>query len=209
MCPKSTKLCFLKKGEVKIANKVTVALKESEYKEIIETMITGGAGFRPNRKIAFALILEANLGIRIGDVLKLTPRSFIKDGERYRLNIQEEKTSKKRPFTVPEEIYKLVQDYCLEYNIMPTEPLVPYKERNIQTYLAKVTDYLGYGDNISTHSFRKFFGTDILRKNGFNFILVQKIFQHSSPAITQRYLGIYSEEMENALKNHVVVPTQW
>jgi len=189
-----------------MANKTTVALRKEEYIAIIEAMMTGGAGFRANKKIAFALILEANLGLRIGDILKLTPRSFIKDGERYRLDIQEEKTNKKRPFTVPEEIYDLVQDYCLEYNIMPTEHLIPYKERNVQTYLAKVTDYLGYGDNISTHSFRKFFGTDILRKNGFNFILVQKIFQHSSPAITQRYLGIYSEEMEVALKKQVTIP---
>ena len=94
----------------KLANKTTVTLKESEYQNIIEAMLSGGAGFRPNRRIAFALILEANLGIRIGDILKLTPRSFIKDGDRYRLNILEEKTQKKRLFTVPAEIYALVQD---------------------------------------------------------------------------------------------------
>ena len=191
-----------------MANKTTVALKESEYQNIINAMLSGGSGFRPNRRIAFALILEANLGIRIGDILKLTPRSFIKDGDRYRLNIVEEKTQKKRLFTVPAEIYHLVQDYCIDYNIMPTESLIPYKERNIQTYLAKVADYLGY-ENISTHSFRKYFGTSILKNNGYNFVLVQKIFQHSSPAITQRYLGIYSEEMEEALTKHVQIPKEF
>ena len=32
--------------------------------------------FRPNPRLAFALQLQANLGIRIGDVLSLTPNSF-------------------------------------------------------------------------------------------------------------------------------------
>lgn len=185
-------------------NFTTVALSAEQYKEIIETMRTGGAGFRPNERIATALILEANLGIRISDILELTPRSFIKDGDRYRLNIVEIKTKKKRPFTVPEEIYKFICSYCYQYNILPHEKLFPFTERNVQKYLNKVTDYLGY-ENISTHSFRKFFGIDILKKNNYNFILVQQLFQHSSPVITQRYLRITSEEMENALNSHVTL----
>ena len=79
-----------------MANKTTVALKESEYQNIINAMLSGGSGFRPNRRIAFALILEANLGIRISDILALTPKSIIKDGNRYRLNIYEIKTKKKQ-----------------------------------------------------------------------------------------------------------------
>ena len=188
-----------------MANITTIALTLEQYKEIIETMRTGGAGFRPNDKIATALILEANLGLRISDILELTPRSIIKDGDRYRLNIIEIKKKKKRQFTVPEEIYKFIIQYCDEYQVLPNEKLFPYTVRNVQKYLNKVVDYLGY-ENISTHSFRKFFGTYILKKNNYNFILVQKLFQHSSPTITQRYLGITSEEMENALKGHVVLP---
>lgn len=189
-----------------MANKTTVALTKEQFEEIIRTMYTGGAGFRPNPQIATALILEANLGLRIGDILQLTLSSFIKDGDRYRLKIVQQKTNKKHPFTVPKEIYHFVSDYCLQNNIQPYEAIFNTKVRNVETYLSKVVDYLDFGDDISTHSFRKFFGTDILKKNGYNFILVQKIFQHSSPAITQRYLGIQSEEMERALSSHVVLP---
>lgn len=192
-----------------MANKTTVALRKEEYTAIIEAMMTGGAGFRANKKIAFALILEANLGLRIGDILRLTPRNFLKDGDRYIINISEDKTDKRDRQTVAKEIYELIQNYCIENNIMPTERLIPCKERNIQTYLAKVVDYLGLSEDISTHSFRKYFGTDILKANGYNFILVQKLYRHSSPAITQRYLGIYSEEMEEALNNHVLIPTHF
>ena len=192
-----------------MANKTTVALRKEEYVAIIEAMMTGGSGFRANKKIAFALMLEANLGLRIGDVLRLTPRNFLKDGDRYIINISEDKTDKRNRKTVAKEIYELIQNYCIENNVMPTEPLITYKVRNIQTYLAKVVDYLGLSEDISTHSFRKFFGTDILYANGFNFVLVQKLFGHSSPAITQRYLRIYSEEMEEALKNHVLIPNSF
>lgn len=189
-----------------MANKTTVALTREQFEEIIETMYTGGAGFRPNPQIATALILEANLGLRIGDILKLKLTSFIKDGGRYRLKIVEEKTKKKRPFTVPDDVYRFVVDYCSQRNIQPYEPIFKTGVRNVENYLSKVVDYLGLGEDISTHSFRKYFGTDILEKNKYNYILVQRIYQHSSPAITQRYLGIQSEEMELALSNHVVLP---
>lgn len=40
-------------------NKTTVALSKRQYKEIIKTMREGGTGFRPNVRIATALVIEA------------------------------------------------------------------------------------------------------------------------------------------------------
>ena len=48
-----------------MANKKTRALTVEEYNLIIDTMRTGFSGCRPNDRIATALIIEANLGIRI------------------------------------------------------------------------------------------------------------------------------------------------
>lgn len=185
-----------------MANKETVALTIEQYEEIIQTMKKGGAGFRPNERIAAILMLEANLGIRISDILALRQNSIIKDGERYRLNISEIKTKKKRSFTVPKEIVAFISNYCKKNHIGENERIFPVSERNVQMYLAKVCDYLGY-ENIGTHSFRKFFATDILVKNNYNFLLVQKLLQHASVTTTQRYIGITSKEMEDALNGHV------
>ena len=44
-------------------NKRTKALTTEQYKEIIQTMKTGGCGFRGNERIATALVLEGNLGL--------------------------------------------------------------------------------------------------------------------------------------------------
>lgn len=46
-------------------NKKTIALTAEQYKTIIATMKQGFSGCRPNERIATALILEANLGLRI------------------------------------------------------------------------------------------------------------------------------------------------
>lgn len=68
-------------------NKTTVELSKRQYKEIIKTMREGGTGFRPNVRIATALVIEANLGLRIEDILSLKLGDIIADGNRYRFNI--------------------------------------------------------------------------------------------------------------------------
>ena len=81
-------------------NKKTKALTTEQYKEIIQTMREGFCGCRPNDRIATALVLEGNLGLRISDILSLRPCDIVCDGGRYRLEIVEQKTQKKRVFTV-------------------------------------------------------------------------------------------------------------
>ena len=82
-------------------NKKTKALTTEQYKEIIHTMREGFCGCRPNERIATALVLEGNLGLRISDILKLRLCDIVRDGDRYRLEITEKKTGKQRIFTVP------------------------------------------------------------------------------------------------------------
>lgn len=80
-----------------MANKTTVALTQEQFREIIDTMRSGGSGFRPNDRIATCLVLEANLGLRIEDILQLHLSDFLKDGANYRINIVEQKTKKSGP----------------------------------------------------------------------------------------------------------------
>lgn len=188
-------------------NKRTVALTTEQYKKIIKTMMSGFLDedqniVKPNRRIATALTLEANLGLRIGDILKLRLSDIIRDGDRYRLDIIEEKSGKKREFTVPLEIYAYIQNYALENNIRTTAKLFEISERAVNKHLQKVCKYLNL-DGIGSHSFRKFFATTIYNNNRHNINLVRVLLQHSSIATTQRYIGLQSEEIEEALQNHI------
>lgn len=190
-------------------NKTTVTLSNEQYVEIIQTIQNGfmcedGHKVKPNKRIATALILEANLGLRISDILSLRLSSIIKDGNRYRLNIVEKKSKLKREFTVPIDVVVFIQDYALENNINPNARLFDISERNVQNHLQLVCDYLGY-ENVSTHSFRKFFASSIYMNNGYNIELVRVLLQHSSVATTQRYIGLQRKEVEEALQKHIIL----
>ena len=191
-----------------IMNKKTRALTEEQYRKIITTINEGfvtaaGERVKPNSRIATALTLEANLGLRISDILHLTINQIVKDGDRYRLDLVEQKTGKKREFTVPTEIYIYIQNYALENNINPRARLFQITERTVQRHLKMVCDYLEY-EYISTHSFRKFFASSIYKDNGCDINLVRVLLQHSSVVTTQRYIGVQPQEIENALQNSYV-----
>lgn len=183
-------------------NKKTKALTEEQYKEIITYLKSGFIGCHPNERIATALVLEANLGLRISDILKLRLCDIVRDGNRYRLEIVEKKTGKCRSFTVPLVIQQYIENYCLRNNIRRDERIFPITERAVQKQLALVCDYLGY-EGISTHSFRKWYATEIYKANGYDIALVQRLLQHSSAATTQRYIGIDPQRIEEAIENHV------
>ena len=183
-------------------NKKTMALTTDQYKEIIQTMREGFSGFRANDRVATALVLEGNLGIRISDILRLRQTDIVSDGERYRLDIIEKKTGKKRSFTVPFVIKQYIDNYCLLNNIGRNDIIFPITSRTIQKQLEIVCDYLGY-EGIGTHSFRKWYATEIYRENGCDIALVQRLRQHSSSSITQRYIGIEPQKIEEAIQNHI------
>lgn len=187
-----------------MANKTTVALTFEQFREIIDTMRAGGSGFRPNNRIAACLVLEANLGLRIEDILQLHLSDFLKDGANYRIDIVEQKTQKKRTFIVPLAIYQFIYIYCSENNIKKDDIIFPITTRAVQKYLQKVTDYLGF-ENIGTHSFRKFFASDLYESNNHDIELVRELLQHSSTVTTQRYIKRSSQVVENAIQKHVFI----
>ena len=187
-------------------NKRTVALTDQQYIDIITAIKSGfcyaGREYKPNERIATALTLEANLGTRISDILQLHFSDIVKDGERYRLNISEIKTGKERVFTVPEEIRSYINDYRMRHHMTEQQRLFDLSERQIQKHLKAACEYLGF-DGVSTHSFRKYFATQIYINNGYNIELVRQLLQHSSASVTQKYIGIQQKQVENALQNHI------
>lgn len=193
-----------RKGAV-IINKKCVALEEQQYRKIIELIRSGfildGRKVKPNIRIATILMLEATLGLRLGDVLSLRMDSFIKDGKRWRLDITEAKTEKAREFTVPDGVFSFIQNYAYEQNIGKKAKLFNISARQVERFLEGVCSVLGY-QRVSTHSFRKYFATQIYINNNYNLILVQKLLQHSSVEVTRRYIGVASKEIEEALQNH-------
>lgn len=194
-----------------MANKKTRAIDKQEFELIISTIQRGfitstGQKIRPNPRVATALVLEANLGLRIGDIVKLKLSDIVYESSRYHLDIVEEKTKKKRTFTVPHEIYTYLQSYALERGIKPKQRLFDLTVRAVQSHLKLVCDYLDI-QGVSTHSYRKFYAMSIYNQNDYNVELVRELLQHSSIAVTQQYLSVDSKQIEQALQKHIVLPT--
>ena len=189
-------------------NKKTVALTPEQYRIIIETIKRGfsygGREYQPNVRIASALMLQANLGLRIGDVLRLRACDIVKDGERFRLDIVEQKTEKRRFFTVPAPVVDFIEQYRESANLGEFQRLFAVSERQIQKHLAAACAFLDLR-GISTHSFRKFFATEIYINSGYNVELVRQLLQHSSATVTARYIGIQQKQVEEALNNHICI----
>jgi integrase len=195
-------------GGVIDINKKCVALSQEEYQRSIELLRNGfmlsGVLVKPNERIATIEVLQATLGLRLGDILKLKLSSFIRDGDRYRLDIREEKTGKIRNFTVPNEVYSFVQDYCIEGGISKDAKLFDISKRQVERHLNKVFMKMelplrSYG----SHSYRKFFATKVYTDSEFNAELVRVLLQHSSLNTTQRYLSIGTKQIEDALARTV------
>lgn len=185
----------------------TRIITDNEYSAIITTIKTGFIGIdgvvrEPNTPIATALILEANLGIRINDILHLALSDIIKDADHWRLDIAEEKTGKSRTYIVPQAIYTYILDYCHDNSINSQRRIFQFGERQVQKHLKATCDYLGL-ENVSTHSFRKYVGNSIYETSGHDIELVRDFYQHSSVAVTQRYLKRSSTQLEKAIANHI------
>ena len=101
-------------------------------------------------------------------------------------------------------VKQYIENYCLRNGIGARDRIFPLTERAIQKQLAIVCDYLGY-EGIGTHSFRKWYATEIYKANGCDIALVQRLLQHSSAETTQRYIGMEPQRIEKAIEGHATL----
>jgi integrase len=179
-------------------------LEFEEYKQIMNLITEGFTyfednkekTFRPNSKLYLALTLQASLGLRIGDVLSLTPNNF----RMGKLIITEDKTDKMQNREVNPQIIELVKDYAIEEGIKANDKLFNrLGVRAVQKQLKIITNYLGL-ENISTHSFRKMYAVNVYEQNNNNIELVKELLNHTSIATTQRYIRVKQKEINAASK---------
>ena len=194
----------IKKSEKKVSKKknrrAARPLEYDEYIKIIGFCKTGFSYydkygkphiFRPNKQLAMTFMLQANLGLRISDVLKLKPSTFKND----RLEIIEKKTGKLQYRVINKNLKELIYEYAIENNIKSNEHIIKIKVRAIQKQLEIIVNYLGL-NNVSSHSFRKLFGVTVYNQTNGNIELLKELFNHTSIATTQRYIKVSQKQID-------------
>lgn len=194
-----------------MGNICTRSITEREYQELTSLLYNGFKDkddrvIKPNIRTAVALVTMANLGVRVGDVVRLRLSDFYAENGRYRLKLSEQKTGKKRHFAVNTQVYTYLQDYAIDMGISKDARLFDISVRAIQRNLKQAVDHLGLID-VSTHSYRKFCAGCHYEKTK-DIRLIQQLLQHASVNTTVRYLTITQEKIDAALDNHLMLPNQ-
>jgi integrase len=147
-------------------------------------------------------ILGINTGLRISDLLNLKV-SDVKD--KYHIIIKEQKTGKEKKFMLSDQMRLEIERYIEhkgagEYlfnskrkRSIPIDRIMAYRILN------EAAVATGLETKIGTHTLRKTFGFHLYQQKK-DVALLQYLFNHSSPSVTLRYIGINQNVADEVMK---------
>ena len=145
-----------------------------------------------------------NCGLRISDILALNVKDV--KGKHY-LQLIEKKTGKFKKLPINKKLKPMLKKFVK--GRADEEPLFITKFNN---RLSRVTSYFiikeacktaNLEENFGTHTMRKTFGYHHYKKYH-DIAMLQKIFNHSNPAVTLRYIGIEQDFIEKSIINFIL-----
>lgn len=164
---------------------------------------------RPRDLLLFTLGI--NNGIRTGDLLKLKVDDVasLKIGDS--LTIKESKTGKANVIVINRTVHKALMAhvntveqgaglYLFRSARAENKPLTIQQVNRMVKRWCRAINLTG---NYGAHTLRKTFGYIQRTKYGIGFEVLCKRFNHSTPSVTMRYLGINDKEVLDILHNEV------
>ena len=161
--------------------------------------------------------LGLNSALRISDLLKLKWANMMEnDGKTFKKYVElvEGKTSKYKKFAINENIKSSLKKLMKDYDINLDDFIFKSDSNRVSgsnkawsrqyayTFLNKYAVQANVKGNIGTHTLRKTFGY-FAYESGVDISLLVRIFNHSSQAITLKYIGITEEEIDAVYLNIV------
>ena len=163
-------------------------------------------------------ILGINIGLRIGDILKLKVKDLTKSNTKAPKDyviITEIKTRKTKKFYIGDIVKKVIENYMKENNNPGFDTYIFLSKKGINRPITRQQAYriinnaaellglverndkgnLIHGE-IGTHTLRKTFGYHSFQ-NGTSLELLMDLFNHSSKTQTLRYIGITEEQKKD------------
>ena len=154
-----------------------------------------------------------NLGIRASDLCSLKYNFFMNDDGTFKdfYSLQPKKTKRTGKFVklfFNQVVKKAITDYIEEY---PFEDMNEYlfksrkgdgaiSERALWKIVVDATADAGIDRNVGSHTLRKTFGRFVFHNADDKhkaLVILQTIFNHSSPAVTSRYIGLTDDEVSD------------
>lgn len=157
-----------------------------------------------NYKMSLLIALGCFTGLRISDILALRWEQILSTEE---FTIIEKKTGKKRVLRLNSQLqqhilecYEHIQPIGMKAPILVSQKGTVFTIQRINVILKEIKrKYRLKVKNFSCHSLRKTFGRQVYNMNSENselaLVKLMELFNHSSLAITKRYLGLRQEEI--------------
>lgn len=157
-----------------------------------------------NYKMSLLISIGCFFGLRIGDILNLRWKQILDCDE---LTIIEGKTGKSRTIRINpqlrehiKECYEAILPLSTNSHILKSQKGTVFSIQRINVIFKEIKKrYRLKIRNFSCHSLRKTFGRQVYNMSGENselaLVKLMEIFNHSSVAITKRYLGLRQEEI--------------
>lgn len=148
--------------------------------------------------------IGTNCGLRISDILNLNVRDV--KNKNY-IDIIEKKTGKQKKFPINSKLKPMLEEFTEKRN--EDEPLFlsVFDNRLERTQCYRIINqackkaHLGF--KTGTHTLRKTFGYHHYKKFK-DVVILQKIFNHSAPQITLRYIGIDQDMIDESFNNFIL-----
>lgn len=140
-------------------------------------------------------------GLRISDILTLTIENV--SGEV--IHLREQKTRKAKIIEINPQLKRALKPYIADkpktqYLFQsPHGTHQPITRMTAYRALTEAARHVGLS-SIGTHTMRKTFGYHYYEQTK-DIALLQTIFNHASPAVTLRYIGINQDKMNRAFRN--------
>ena len=155
-------------------------------------------------------IMGINNGLRAGDLVKLKVMQvrYLKVGDI--LTIKESKTGKDNILVINKTVHKALRNYF--DTVKPDDDAFVFASRKgdshiqsqaVSKLVKKWTKAINLRGNYGAHTLRKTWGYIQRTVHGVGFEIICKRYNHSSPAITMRYLGIQDKEVRSILMNEI------
>ena len=163
---------------------------------------------KPRDSLLF--VMAINNGLRVGDLLRLKVADVrhLKVGDS--VIVKESKTGKTNVLMVNKTVYKALRGYLETAKPLDGDFLFPSRKGGDALTTASVngmvkvwTKAINLRGSFGAHSLRKSFGYIQRTRFGVGWEILMKRFNHSSPAVTMRYLGITSDEVVSILANEI------
>lgn len=172
--------------------------KKSDIKKVERIL-----GKESKRNLLFFTI-GTNCGLRISDILMLDVGDV---RDKNYIQINEKKTGKFKKFPINDKLKPMFAEFTKDRD--DDEPLfISIFGNRMERTMAyriinKACKQAGIEAKIGTHTLRKTFGYHYYKKYK-DVVMLQKIFNHSSPQITLRYIGIEQDEIDESYTNFIL-----